>query len=77
MRGSGEPGHLSRSSPQGLALNPAMSKLRSRIKSREITERRQVGDVESRLNEEAMIHEEGQQPVFETRQSQRGHQDDI
>ena len=77
MRGSIEPGYLSRSQPQGLALNPTLSKLRARVKSREVTERRQVGDAESLIHEEAMIHEEGQQPVFERIESQRGHQDII
>jgi hypothetical protein len=40
---------------QGLALNhnaSAGARMRSRLRSREITERKQVGDAESMINEE-------------------------
>lgn len=45
------------SSPQGLALNGGMSTsknaaVRSRLRNKEITERKQVGDAESMINEE-------------------------
>jgi len=44
-------------SPQGLALNGGMSTsknaaVRSRLRNQEITERKQVGDTESMINEE-------------------------
>lgn len=38
-----------RGKPQGLALTAAM---RSRLKSREVSTRRQVGDAENMINEE-------------------------
>ena len=54
MRGDDRKG-LGRS-PQGLALNGGMSSrnaaVRSRLRNKEITERKQVGDAESMINEE-------------------------
>lgn len=50
MRGSNSAG----SSSQGLALHNASvgARMRSKLRSREITERKQVGDAESMMNEE-------------------------
>ncbi len=54
MRGDDRKG-LGRA-PQGLALNGGMSTrnaaVRSRLRNKEITERKQVGDAESMINEE-------------------------
>jgi len=54
MRGDDRKG-LGRS-PQGLALNTGASTknaaVRSRLRNKEITERKQVGDAESMINEE-------------------------
>ena len=77
MRGSQSPGNLSRTSPQGLALNSHFQRLKPNVRSREISERRQVGDAENLIYEEALIHEQGQEPMFEPRDRSRGHEDDI
>jgi len=49
-------GNEKTSSPQGLTLN--MQAMRSRLRSREISERKQVGDAESMVNEEGKTQED-------------------